>query len=165
MALSVCRLFATYRPHAFPGDALRDRIDVDTRATVRAQVNVRNESGRGAETAYAVCTALQHAEGRRDVRRYFREQFTFRVTKGRSDDAGEHQSGETPTAYGYGCPALQRNGGAVAARNLAAHCSQETAVQAGTRRARNEESEPPFRRDSRNCWQPEEKEMSVSTRR
>ena len=90
--------------------------------------------------------------------------FTFRVTKGRSD-AGEHQSGETPTAYAYGCPALQRNGAAVAARNLAAHRSQETPVQAGTRRARNQGSEPPFQRDSRNCWQPEEKEMSVCTRR
>ena len=33
------------------------------------------------------------------------------------------------------------------------------------RRARNQESEPPFRRDSLNCWQPEEKEMSVCTRR
>ena len=49
----------------------------------------------------------------------------------------------------------------MAARNLAAHRSQETPVQAGTRRARNQESEPPFR----NCWQPEEKEMSVCTRR
>ena len=29
---------------------------IDARATVRAYVNVRNESGRGAETAYAVCT-------------------------------------------------------------------------------------------------------------
>ena len=66
-----------------------------------------------------------------------------------------------PTAYAYGCPALQRNGGAVAPRNLAAYRSQETPVQAGTRRARNQESEPPFR----NCWQPEEKEMSVCTRR
>ena len=50
-----------------------------------------------------------------------------------------HQSGETPSAYAYGCPLLQRNGGAVAARNLAAHCSQETPVQADTRRARNQE--------------------------
>ena len=67
----------------------------------------------------------------------FREQFTFRVTKGRSD-AGEHQSGETQTAYAHGCPALQRHGAAVAARNLAAHRSQETPVQAGTRRAPGE---------------------------
>ena len=50
------------------------------------------------------------------------------------------------------------------ARKLAAHRSQET-PQAGTKRARKQESEPPFRRDSRNCWQPEEKEMSVCTRR
>ena len=49
-------------------------------------------------------------------------------------DAGGHQSGETPTAYGYGCPALESYGGAVEARNLAAHRSQETPVQAGTRR-------------------------------
>ena len=48
---------------------------------------------------------------------------------------------------------------------LTAHRSQQTPVQVGTRRARNQESEPPFRRDSRNCWQPEEKEMSVCTRR
>ena len=48
----------------------------------------------------------------------FREQFTFRVTKGRSD-AGEHQSGETQTEYAYGFPALQRNGAAVAG------CSKE----------------------------------------
>ena len=58
--------------------------------------------------------------------------------------------------------AAQRSSGS---SNLGAHRSQETPVQAGTRRARNQESEPPFRRDSRNCWQPEEKEISVCTRR
>ena len=34
-------------------------------------MNLRNESRKVAETAYAVCTALEHAEGRIDVRRYF----------------------------------------------------------------------------------------------
>ena len=52
---------------------------------------------------------------------------------------------------------------AAIARNLTADRSQETPIQAGTRR--HQESEPPFRRDSRNCWQPEEKEMSICTRR
>ena len=77
--------------------------------------------------------------------------FTFswtvylRVTNGRSDEtafAGKQQSGETPSAYAYGCPPLQRNGGAVAAKNLVAHRSQETPVQADTmaRRAQNQES-------------------------
>ena len=49
-------------------------------------------------------------------------------------------AGETLTAYAYCCPPLQRNGGAVAARNLAAHRSQETPVQADTRWERNQES-------------------------
>ena len=61
-----------------------------------------------------------------------------------------------------GAPKKWRSSGS---SNLAALRSQKTPVQAGTRRARNQESEPPFQRDSRICWQPEEKEMSVSTRR
>ena len=80
---------------------------IDARATVRAYVNVRNESGRGAETAYAVTYCSAQVEEMFAVSFFkLREQFTFRVTKGRSD-AGEHQSGETPTAYAYGCPAEQ----------------------------------------------------------
>ena len=153
-------MFATYRPHALPGAALRDRIDVDARATVRAEVNVRNESGRGAETAYAVCTALQLAEGRRDVRRYFREQFTFRVTKGRTVMTLANTSRVRHR---------QR-------MDMAARRSKETAEQwqQGTWRLialkrllfrQAPDGEPPFRRDSRNCWQPQEKEMSVCTRR
>ena len=43
------------------------------------------------------------------------------------------------TAYAYGCPPFRRNSGAVAARNQAAHRSQETPVQADTGRARNQE--------------------------
>ena len=49
------------------------------------------------------------AAGRRSKRCspfLFREQFTFRVTNGRSDEtafAGKLQSSETPTAYAYGC--------------------------------------------------------------
>ena len=80
---------------------------IDARATVRAYVNVRNESGRGAETAYAVTYCSAQVEEMFAVSFFkLREQFTFRVTKGRSD-AGEHQSGETPTTYAYGCPAEQ----------------------------------------------------------
>ena len=161
VALSVCRLFATYRPH--PGAALRDRLTCGPPCGRKWTCETRAEEVMRPHTL-SVLPCMQHAEGRRDVRRYFfwfREQFTFRVTgtNGRSDDAGEHQSGETPTAYAYGWPALHET---------AEQWQQGTwrlIAQASTRRARNQESEPPFRRDSRNCWQPEEKEMSVCTRR
>ena len=59
----------------------------------------------------------------------------------------------------YGCPAekwQQEHGGSSLSRDS---CSGRH--QTGTK----PESESPFRRDSRNCWQPEEKEMSVCTRR
>ena len=64
-----------------------------------------------------------------------------------------------------GCPLLQRNDGAVAARNLAANRSEETPVQAHTRRARNQESMVSSLSEETARWQPEEKEISVCARR
>ena len=118
---------------------------------------MRNESGRGAETAYAVCTALQHAEGRKDVRRYFFNfvnSLPFKVPK------------EEVMTLANTSRVRHRQ-----CMHMAAQCSKETAQQwqQGTwrvialkrllfRQAPDEHetrSEPPFRRDSRNCWQDE----------
>ena len=97
--------------------------------------------------------------------------FTFSWTVylscyGRSDEtafAGEHQSSETPTMCAYGCLPLQTNGGAVAAGTLLSRDSCSGRHETGTKAG--EYGEPPFRRDSRNRWQPEENEMSFCTRR
>ena len=74
----------------------------DERATVRAKVNVgtRAEEVMKPHTLSVVQRCPAEGRTRRDADdRLFREQFTFRVTNGRSDEtayAGEHQSSETP---------------------------------------------------------------------
>ena len=132
VTLSAC-LFATYRPHTFPGAALRYRL---TRwppcgskwtCETRAEEVLKPHWLSVLQRCPAACRGSKRCSPL-----LFREQFTFHLTNGRSDEtafAGEHQSGETPTAYAYGCPLLQSNGGTVAPRNLADHRSQETAVQ------------------------------------
>ena len=165
---SVCRLFATYRPHVFPGAALRDRLTRRPPCGRKWRCETRAEEVLRPHTLSVVpCTgcSMQKVEEMFAVT-FFKISWTVYLS------CYQRKKWRWRTPVGWdtdsvcislpGAPKKRRSSGS---RNLAARRSQETPVQAGTRRARNQESEPPFRRDSRNCWAPEEKEMSVCLRR
>ena len=120
------------------------------------------------------------AEGRRDDHR-FREQFSFRVTNGRSDETLRWRTpvGRDTKRYAYGCPRPEGNGWTVA------YCSAVSSKwrdrQQGTGRLITPRRllfrQTPDGHETRrvwravgpkilqNRWQPEEKEMSACTKR
>ena len=121
--------------------------EINWRTGHRAGVSEHaNQRGRSDETAYAVSTAKMPC---RKVELEEMHKIAFFVNnlpscyqwkKWWNRIHWRTPVGWDTNAYAYGCSPLRRNGGSVTARNLAAHRSQGTPVQADTRRAWNQES-------------------------